>query len=148
MSEDERQLVAPDAVSQNLDKYKPSQLLEVIEGLKPLLAKDPEQARALLEQNPDLAYAVLQAMFLMGLVDENVIEEAMKASNINSNQAPPPQEESDVVGQPKSTEDKLKGLDSQQAEMIRAVLQLTEEQIRLLPGDQQQQVRNLRQMYS
>lgn len=136
------QLVAPDAISQTLEKYQPPQLLEVIRGLKPLMAQNPAQAREVLEKNQDLTFAIVQSMLLMGLVDEHVVQSVMQ----NATPAPAPAAAPAPAKQ--SLEDRLNALPAEQATMIRQVLALTEEQVQMLPADQQTYIRTIKNTYS
>lgn len=134
------QLVAPDAISQTLEKYQPPQLLEVIRGLKPLMAQNPAQAREVLEKNQDLTFAIVQSMLLMGLVDEHVVQSVMQNSTPTPAPAPVPAKQ--------TLEERLSALPNEQATMIRQVLALTEEQVQMLPADQQTYIRTIKSTYS
>lgn len=148
-----------DAISLTLSKFEPEYLLTIMQGLKNVIDQNPEQGREMLGANQDLTYAVLQAELLMGLVDESVVMEAMNAAQVAAGQANvqskeetlKPATESDVSHSSlpeQEVKDPLAALDPQQAEMIRQVIALSEEQLSLLPSEQQEQVRALKKQYS
>lgn len=137
-------LVATDEIAQTLKKFDPGELLEVINGLKQLIKQSSSQAREVLANNPDLAYSMVQALLLMGLIDEKVIQDAMEEAQHQLN-GPAVSQKPD--GPVRSSEDKLKGLDPAQAKMIQSVLSLTEENIAQLPAEQQNAIRDLKRQY-
>ncbi len=84
-------ITAADAISRTLQVFPPMQLLDIIAQFKSLVLSNPEQAENLLTQSPQLAYAVLQALLLMNLVDANVLTKVVSnASNATSAQIQPP----------------------------------------------------------
>lgn len=145
-----------DAISLTLSKFEPEYLLTIMQGLKNVIEQNPEQGRSMLEANQDLTYAVLQAELLMGLVDESVVMEAMNAAKVTAGQANVQSKEetlmpaTETVASPPQQEikDPFAALDPQQAEMIRQVIVLSEEQLSQLPAEQQEQVRALKKQYS
>ncbi|CCF40751.1 transcription factor TamA [Colletotrichum higginsianum] len=60
-------VTATDAISRTLNTLPPSQLLDILTQMKALASSDPARATELLQQAPQLAYAVFQALLLMGL---------------------------------------------------------------------------------
>jgi cleavage stimulation factor subunit 2 len=52
----------------------PTQLFELMSQMKLLIQQNPEQARQLLYQNPQLTYALLHAQFMMGMVDSSIVQ--------------------------------------------------------------------------
>lgn len=83
-------VTALDAISRTLQAVPTPQLLDFISQLKGLTASNPAQATALLQQAPQLGYAVFQAMLLLGLVDPNIVGQLVE-SMPPVPQAPPPQ---------------------------------------------------------
>jgi cleavage stimulation factor subunit 2 len=63
-----------DAISRTLNTLPPSQLLDILTQMKALATNDPSRATELLQQAPQLAYAVFQALLLMGLVSPEAIQ--------------------------------------------------------------------------
>ncbi|KAG8674422.1 hypothetical protein FPOAC2_00438 [Fusarium poae] len=73
-----------DAVSRTLQTLPPAQLLDILSQLKILAVNDPQRANELLQQSPQLAYSVFQAQLLMGLVSPEAIQSVVEPG------APPP----------------------------------------------------------
>ncbi|KAI1476672.1 hinge domain of cleavage stimulation factor subunit 2-domain-containing protein [Daldinia eschscholtzii] len=76
---------ATDAISRTLNTLPPSQLLDILSQMKSLATTDPNRATELLQQAPQLSYAIFQALLLMGLVSPEAIH-----SVVDSSAAPPP----------------------------------------------------------
>ncbi|KAI0116955.1 hinge domain of cleavage stimulation factor subunit 2-domain-containing protein [Daldinia grandis] len=76
---------ATDAISRTLNTLPPSQLLDILSQMKSLATTDPGRATELLQQAPQLSYAIFQALLLMGLVSPEAIH-----SVVDSSAAPPP----------------------------------------------------------
>ncbi|KAL1925471.1 uncharacterized protein VTP21DRAFT_354 [Calcarisporiella thermophila] len=68
---------ATDSISQTLAAMNPTQLYELISQMKSLVQSAPDQARNLLTQNPQLSYAIFQAMLMMNLVDASVLQRVL-----------------------------------------------------------------------
>ncbi|GAO19857.1 hypothetical protein UVI_02048970 [Ustilaginoidea virens] len=67
-------LSCTDAISRTLNTLPPSQLLDILTQMKTLAASEPHRATELLQQAPQLSYAVFQALLLMGLVSPEAIQ--------------------------------------------------------------------------
>ncbi|RXK36049.1 hypothetical protein M231_06697 [Tremella mesenterica] len=65
---------ATDVISRTLAAVTPGQMQEVMAGVKTLITSHPEQARQLLASQPQLAYALFQAMLLMKIVDPSILQ--------------------------------------------------------------------------
>ncbi|KAI0102338.1 hypothetical protein F4776DRAFT_494128 [Hypoxylon sp. NC0597] len=76
---------ATDAISKTLNTLPPSQLLDILAQMKSFATTDPARATELLQQAPQLSYAIFQALLLMGLVSPEAIH-----SVIDTSAAPPP----------------------------------------------------------
>ncbi|KAI8957793.1 hinge domain of cleavage stimulation factor subunit 2-domain-containing protein [Daldinia sp. FL1419] len=76
---------ATDAISRTLNTLPPSQLLDILSQMKSLATTDPSRATELLQQAPQLSYAIFQALLLMGLVSPEAIHSVVDASAV-----PPP----------------------------------------------------------
>lgn len=113
------------------------------------MAQNSAQAREVLEKNPDLTFAIVQSMLLMGLVDENVVQTVMKApSHPPATTASPSPSPAPIAPAPvQSLDDRLNALPAEQAQMIRQVLALTEEQVQMLPAEQQSYIRSIKDTY-
>lgn len=77
-------LTCTDAISRTLNTLPPSQLLDILSQMKTLATTEPQRATELLQQAPQLAYAVFQALLLMGLVSPEAIQSVVDPN------APPP----------------------------------------------------------
>ncbi|VDB96634.1 unnamed protein product [Peniophora sp. CBMAI 1063] len=65
---------ALDAITQTLANTNPTQVVEVLAQMKAFVITHPEQARALLVHNPQLAYALFQALVLNKIVDPAILQ--------------------------------------------------------------------------
>ncbi|KAF5528574.1 Cleavage stimulation factor subunit 2 [Colletotrichum aenigma] len=82
-------VTATDAISRTLNTLPPSQLLDILTQMKALASSDPARATELLQQAPQLAYAVFQALLLMGLVSPEAIHSVLEPGGAPA--APPAQ---------------------------------------------------------
>jgi cleavage stimulation factor subunit 2 len=62
-----------------VQQMDPQQLAEVLSYLKLMTQSNPEQAAMLLQQNPQIAFAVLQALVQMNLVDAYSMQRILQA---------------------------------------------------------------------
>ncbi|PWI74274.1 RNA recognition motif containing protein [Purpureocillium lilacinum] len=67
-------LTCTDAISRTLNTLPPPQLLDILGQMKALATSDPQRATELLQQAPQLTYAVFQSLLLMGLVSPEAIQ--------------------------------------------------------------------------
>ncbi|KAI8811188.1 hypothetical protein BJ742DRAFT_154399 [Cladochytrium replicatum] len=154
-----------DIIKQILGALSAPQLLEVLASMKMLSQTNPEQCRLLLIQNPQLTYAIFQALLLMNVVEANLMQRVVQAG-ANPGlamglgvppaiqapaflpQAPiplaPPQTQP-VVPAPVPGMASMADIQEQQKQLLLQVLKLTPEQIDQLPPDQRQKVLQLRQ---
>lgn len=85
-------LSAPDAISQTLGQIDTAQLLDILSQMKTLAQQDPARATALLQQAPQLGYAIFQSLLLMRLVSTDVLHSLIQqAAPPAPAQAPPSQ---------------------------------------------------------
>ncbi|XP_033741442.1 cleavage stimulation factor subunit 2-like [Pecten maximus] len=77
---------APEAISKAVASLPPEQMFELMKQMKMCIQNNPTEARNLLLQNPQLAYALLQAQIVMKIVDPQV---AMAMLHRDTNQIPP-----------------------------------------------------------
>ncbi|ROW16082.1 hypothetical protein VPNG_01901 [Cytospora leucostoma] len=76
-----------DAISRTLNTLPPAQLLDILGSMKQLASTDPARATELLNQAPQLSYAIFQALLLMGLVGPEAINSVLEPGSVP---APPP----------------------------------------------------------
>lgn len=79
-----------DAISRTLNTLPPPQLLDILGQMKTLATSDPQRATELLQHAPQLAYAVFQALLLMGLVSPEAIQSVVDPNAAQPVQAAPP----------------------------------------------------------
>ncbi|KAG6835783.1 hypothetical protein H0H93_014718 [Arthromyces matolae] len=79
---------ALDYISQTLATMAPNQLMEVLAQMKAYVITHPEQARTLLVNNPQFAYALFQALLLNKIVDSAILQRMLAATSISGG---PPQ---------------------------------------------------------
>ncbi|XP_042903294.1 cleavage stimulation factor subunit 2 isoform X2 [Parasteatoda tepidariorum] len=63
---------APEEISKAVASLPPEQMFELMKQMKMCIENNPHEARNLLLQNPQLAYALLQAQVIMHIVDPEV----------------------------------------------------------------------------
>ncbi|OAJ35892.1 hypothetical protein BDEG_20121 [Batrachochytrium dendrobatidis JEL423] len=142
-----------EAVLQAVGSFQASQLTELLGHLKLMIQTNPEQCRTLLIRNPQLAYAVFQALISLNAVDQPTMQKILQTQS-----APPvvpvvaatpmiqPMAQTPAVapaGAP-SQAHLANLIEEQQKQLLLQVLNLTPEQISALPSDQQQQILALR----
>ncbi|KAF8308983.1 hypothetical protein DL93DRAFT_2086333 [Clavulina sp. PMI_390] len=93
---------ALDAITHVLATMQPSQLMDVMGHMKSFVLSNPEQARQLLQTQPQLSYALFQAMVMNNIVDPSVLQRmlAATASQGPSRQAAPPPAPAQPVAPP------------------------------------------------
>lgn len=77
---------APEAISKAVASLPPEQMFELMKQMKLCIQNNPTEARNMLLQNPQLAYALLQAQIVMKIVDPQV---AMAMLHRDQSQVPP-----------------------------------------------------------
>jgi len=76
-------LTCPDAISRTLQTLPTPQLLEVLSQMKTLATNNPSKATELLNQAPQLSYAIFQALLLMDLVSNDTLSSVLaEATNV------------------------------------------------------------------
>ncbi|KAK3695012.1 hinge domain of cleavage stimulation factor subunit 2-domain-containing protein [Podospora appendiculata] len=79
-------MTCTDAISRTLNTLPPPQLLDILQQMKTLATNDPGRATELLNQAPQLSYAIFQALLIMGLVSPDAINSVLDGGAI----VPPP----------------------------------------------------------
>jgi len=80
-----------DSISQLLASMAPNQLMEVLAQMKAFVITHPEHARILLVKQPQLAYALFQALLLNKIVDSAILERMLATSRAPGGAPPPAQ---------------------------------------------------------
>jgi len=65
---------APEAISRAVASLPPEQMYELMKQMKMCIQNNPSEARTMLLNNPQLAYALLQAQVVMRIVDPSVAQ--------------------------------------------------------------------------
>ncbi|KAF9192296.1 hypothetical protein BGZ50_008658 [Haplosporangium sp. Z 11] len=85
-----------DAISAVLATMTPKNVFDLISSMKVLGANEPERAKAVLNENPQLSYALFQALLMMNLVEPSSLQRmfpAMPGPNAPAPSVPaPPQQ--------------------------------------------------------
>ncbi|CAI2728146.1 unnamed protein product [Schistosoma spindalis] len=84
---------APEAISRAVASLPPEQMYELMKQMKLCIQNNPNEARNMLLQNPQLAYALLQAQIVMKIVDPKV---AIAMLNRSHDQIPPAMPDEDM----------------------------------------------------
>lgn len=130
-------------INATLASMSNQQLVELISQAKALAIANPEQAKLMLKANPQMTFALFQAMLLTNLVDQRVVQQIMHSlPSQSAGGAPRPPA---TAPMPPTTAAPQPQIDQQQ--VIKQILSLTEDQIRALPEDKQAQVRAFRAQY-
>lgn len=165
-------LSAPDAISKTLGAMEPQQLLDIISQMKAMAADNPGQVSQVFQAAPQLAYAIFQALLMLGLVDINVLSSIVAGGPAQQAPPPPPQQPIPTMpppqpqyqqmpsyppyGQPTHVPTPPQHMPFQppppaaappvpnQDDLIRQVLAMTREQIFALPPAQRDQLITLR----
>ncbi|CAG2171268.1 unnamed protein product [Oppiella nova] len=72
---------APEAISKAVASLPPEQMYELAKQMKQCIQTNPSEARNMLIQNPQLAYALLQALVVMRVVDPQVAMSVLHRPN-------------------------------------------------------------------
>ncbi|KAF9027525.1 hypothetical protein BDZ89DRAFT_1160759 [Hymenopellis radicata] len=79
-----------DTISHTLGTMNPTRLTEVLAQMKAFVITHPDHARKVLQTNPQLAYALFQALVLNNIVDPSILQRMREASGMSAPPAPPP----------------------------------------------------------
>ncbi|XP_054165524.1 cleavage stimulation factor subunit 2-like [Oppia nitens] len=82
---------APEAISKAVASLPPEQMYELAKQMKQCIQTNPSEARNMLIQNPQLAYALLQALVVMRVVDPQMAMSILHRPNPNPPQVLMPQ---------------------------------------------------------
>lgn len=87
---------APEVITKTVASLPPEQMFELMRQMKLCIQNNPAEARQMLLMNPQLSYALLQAMVVMKIIDPQTgLTMLFKA-----NQVPPVFGQNQVTGQP------------------------------------------------
>ncbi|XP_067132737.1 cleavage stimulation factor subunit 2-like [Centruroides vittatus] len=74
---------APESISKAVASLPPEQMFELMKQMKMCIQNNPNEARNMLLQNPQLAYALLQAQVIMRIIDPQVALSILYRQNVN-----------------------------------------------------------------
>ncbi|KAL1839160.1 hypothetical protein VTJ49DRAFT_1816 [Mycothermus thermophilus] len=154
-----------DAISRTLHTLPPAQLLDILQQMRTLATNDPARAAELLTQAPQLAYAVFQALLIMGLVSPEAINAVLEPGAAAAAPPPPVYPGAGVPPVATSTPPVAVGgyvpppaaapaapapapATQDPEALMRAVLELPQETIDQLPEMERQQIMTLRAQYA
>lgn len=72
---------APETISKAVASLPPEQMFELLKQMKQCVQNNPREANNMLLQNPQLAYALLQALVVMRIVDPQIAFTALNSTN-------------------------------------------------------------------
>lgn len=130
-----------DDINATLASMSNQQLVDLIAQTKALAIANPEQARLMLQANPQVTFALFQAMLLTNLVEQRVVQQIMHSLPAPMRQPAAQPAMPRTPSQPPGSQ----AMDQQ--EVIKQIMGLSEEQISALPREQQDQVRAFRAQY-
>ncbi|ORY48157.1 hypothetical protein BCR33DRAFT_753303 [Rhizoclosmatium globosum] len=144
-----------DAINKALETIPSQQLLEAMAQLKLLALNAPDQVRTILSSNPQLTYAIFQAMIAMNVIDQSVLLKMGQTVAAPPTVAPmvqntgvaafAPVQPVPVMAPPPVAIPAAAGIvDPEQQKLLMQVLSMTPEQIQALPLDQRAGVIQLR----
>ncbi|KAM4041140.1 cleavage stimulation factor subunit 2-like [Anomaloglossus baeobatrachus] len=73
---------APESISRAVASLPPEQMFELMKQMKLCVQNSPQEARNMLLQNPQLAYALLQAQVVMRIVDPEIAVKIVHRPNV------------------------------------------------------------------
>jgi len=170
---------APESISRAVASLPPEQMHQLMKEMKECINNNPHEARNMLLQNPQLAYALLQAQVSMRIVDPDIamkmlhrqapvqplIHSGVNTRNVGSKEklnrltehtapsererrrepAPPPSRQPQPKPvQPKNEAKSNDSNDREKAQLIMQVMNLTNDQINMLPLEQRRSILELR----
>ena len=143
-----------EAISKVVANLPAEQMFELMKEMKECLANNPVEARNMLLQNPQLTYALLQAQVVMSIVDPEIVVKNLylnqidKSGQNNSGAQGASNSSTSLSKRPtSSTQQNNLGssADQEKEQLIKQVMNLTNEQIQMLPPDQRIKIIELRE---
>lgn len=121
--------------------FNEEQMAQFIADVKSMATTNPSKATELFKASPQLSYIIVQAMLSLRMIDNNTILSLVDRQDMPADQTAP--QPTEYAEQPAAA--KPSSADPQQLELIRQVMQLTEEQIAALPPDHRNTLNALRE---
>lgn len=79
-----------DSISRTLSVLPPAQLLDVLVQMRAMAVAEPQRAAELLNQAPQLSYAIFQAFLKFGLVQPETLASVLESGGVPVSGPPPP----------------------------------------------------------
>ncbi|CAO0796928.1 unnamed protein product [Mucor circinelloides] len=149
-----------DEISKVLASMNSQDLFTLMSQMKQMSFERADFTREFLTSNPQVAYALFQAMVMMNIVDPNIITRMMTAAIVPPVVAPQPQpivapiavappppvlqQAPPMMGGVPPMQQPMEDETEQQKALLMKVLQLTDEQINALPPQTRDQIRTLK----
>ncbi|KAI9484264.1 MAG: RNA recognition domain-containing protein [Benjaminiella poitrasii] len=137
-----------DEISKVLASMNSQDLFTLMSQMKQLSFERPDFTREFLTSNPQVAYALFQAMVMMNIVDPNIITRIMTAAAtvppVTQPQPVRPPTGINLVPNQASMPTQPEDETEQQKALLMKVLQLSDEQINALPPQTRDQIRQLK----
>ncbi|KAI9352795.1 hinge domain of cleavage stimulation factor subunit 2-domain-containing protein, partial [Obelidium mucronatum] len=140
-----------DAITKALETIPSHQLLDAMAQLKLMAVNAPDQVHSLLSANPQLTYAIFQAMIAMNVIDASILQkmgQSPAGQPVVPTPMPPVVQNTGVMGVgfpqivPAAAAAPMQAVaaaglvDAEQQQLLMQVLSMTPEQIQALPLDQ------------
>ncbi|CAI4228750.1 unnamed protein product [Auanema sp. JU1783] len=159
---------APEAISRTVASLPPEKMFELMKQMKDIMRSSPNEAKKMLIDNPQLAYALLQAQVVMRIVDPQVAIAMLHRETpaqvqpfhqgfslpqqgaMSSSQYPSavshsiPQNYSRHPAPPVQNMSGMSAEEEQNAKLLMQVMQLSEEEVALLPPQDREKIVELR----
>ncbi|ODV98305.1 hypothetical protein PACTADRAFT_48090 [Pachysolen tannophilus NRRL Y-2460] len=137
---------ASDVITTELNKLDRKRLLNLVKDAKKMSTMNPTLMKTLLKETPQLSYALVEAALLLGLtgssqlqtllVDDGKIDQLQqqktKIENKNKN---------------KNNNKNLEELTLEQRELIKEVINMSDDQVNILPDDKKSVILQLKALY-
>ena len=142
-----------EAINATLAGLSNQQLHELLMHAKNLSLNDPAQAKAFLEANPAVSYALLQSLLLMNAIDPRIAQQILGGNYQKGMSSQQLSMGPGGVEAKAATDSSLGGgsaaaMNKEQQEMLEKILALGDEQIAALTPEQQAQVRAIKAQFS
>lgn len=120
-----------ESVEQAIKQMPPNQLASILTQTKQLVQNHPEQARQLLQSNPQLTFSLFHILWKLDLIEPSVIQRIIQKSST----------EQPVAATPSTA---TPALSSEQKQFLDRIMTMTQQQIDSLPQEQREKVLLLR----
>lgn len=131
---------AAEAITKTINAFPREKTLQILSDLKFLINNNTTMALDLFKEYPQLAYAAVQSMLALHLVQPDAISTIIDQHHVQQQE---PRMSTPVPNEPQQQAPSKP--DPQQAAIIQQLLQLSDEQVKALPQSQQDAIYLLRE---